>query len=928
MNGKYFNKCTILFLLLIVNTAFGKTYNINNALEAQTIINYADNTSVEQMDVVTFGEYQKNDVKEPIEWIVLEKQADRVLLLSKDLLDISDISSEWSINENFEKYNPNVRLQQIKSDYDYKNVDDMKLYLNYAKEFYKAKNDYIANNFLIAAFSQEELNNIIDTNMNTKINEFVYVDEWASDYSYFNENLIYSNVLSVLENNKVFQLSVEEYDKYLKTNVMRQCDYSSVGDESWQTIFYESRDYYISNRGFFSETRDPSIVYEAKTGIKYDDAGNVCIDTSYEIGYRPAIWVKVSSNNSINETIPQTINYEAINNYGTNMINTLDAKNNSYSDLTVAIEKAKAVTEYPNGTLSMDTVTFGKYPQADDSEDPIEWYVLEKDINNHRALLFSKNILMTDIYYNRTKEKITYEGSTVRRVLNNNFYDKAFDSSEKELIQKTINKNKSNSKYDNDGGNDTEDYVFLLSEEEIRKYFNITKKLEADIIDERIYAPATMYSGYENRDGNVKYPKSFWLRSPGRFKDRAQLVNQINLTGIYLDLNGDDVDMEYGIRPAIWVNYDSNEEQTLQNANIEYNTNIRDNTNIESNTNIENNINIENKETIDTYNNQNYFIQNDNIVDEEVDFEKFLDSLSINNQPKEMNKVYYYVKHDNLNNIITSINTKNTKDGILGTGLFSKTKRTYNNIIIDFNDIARKKLSEYAESEWNGSYHVGKDWVLLAGNSMDELENLGGLGISPYRETDSLKETEGMSFYQKGKLQINCSSENEQKNIYNKLKKAKVILLATNNVIKSYKTNYYAEEKLGNVERFEYVEDDGSHINLVTAYVDCEDAIINYTKNHGGYFLYIKDGFSGKQIYHEEIVSPKKECKKFDVLVFANDSMSYAIYGNKVNYLAGKEVGGMKKFEIFGGKIMWEFELDTKNGFYNYDEYYKKYNPY
>ena len=30
----------------------------------------------------------------------------------------------------------------------------------------------------------------------------------------------------------------------------------------------------------------------------------------------------------------------------------------------------------------------------------------------------------------------------------------------------------------------------------------------------------------------------------------------------------------------------------------------------------------------------------------------------------------------------------------------------------------------------------------------------------------------------------------------------------------------------------------------------------------------------------------------------------------------------MKKFEVYGGKMEWEFELDTKNGFEDYEEYY------
>ena len=52
---------------------------------------YPSNTTVDQMDTVLFGSYPQSDAsgftKEPIEWIVLDRQEDRALLLSKNILD-------------------------------------------------------------------------------------------------------------------------------------------------------------------------------------------------------------------------------------------------------------------------------------------------------------------------------------------------------------------------------------------------------------------------------------------------------------------------------------------------------------------------------------------------------------------------------------------------------------------------------------------------------------------------------------------------------------------------------------------------------------------------------------------------------------------------------------------------------------------------
>ncbi|MBR4313507.1 MAG: hypothetical protein IKP66_01200 [Lachnospiraceae bacterium] len=600
-------------------------------------------------------------------------------------------------------------------------------------------------------------------------------------------------------------------------------------------------------------------------------------------------------------------------------------------------------------TNQIETMFFGSYPQNDESgnrKDPIEWLVLEKDIINNRALLFSSKILATDLYYNKRKEKITWEDSTVRRMLNDSFYNKAFTNEERTKILKTINVNNPNSKYDNDGGNDTEDYVFLLSEEEVRKYFTITKKAEADIIDKKIYAEATEYSKYENQSGDLKYPNSFWLRSSGRFEDSAQVVNQINITGIYLNLTGETVDKEQGIRPAVWISYvpsNSGNNASLsseivsesQDAISETNSNI-----IESTINIDNsvlgdNVHIEGADVIQnpdgsiqiggTLQEGAKIIQkgsddNDTQYETQDEIDRIISDSNEATLKKPIDRVYYYAKQDTTNKTVTSINKKNSSNGLLGTGLFSN--KTYYNIEIKFNEDTKKRLSKYAELEWNGSYKSGQDWVLLAGNTINDLENVSWFGITPFKDSDRVANTKELSYYQNGKLQIHSLSANEQNRVYNKLKNAKVIVLATHNVIKDDRVVFSEEEKLGNVERFEYVKDDGSHINVVNAYIDCEEKVVEYTNDHNGYFLYVKDGFTGDLAYHEEIVAPKKKCSKFEILVFGNDSLSYSIYGNKVNFLAGKEVGGLKKFQVFGGKMDWIFKLNTKDGFEDYEKYY------
>lgn len=68
-------------------------------------------------------------------------------------------------------------------------------------------------------------------------------------------------------------------------------------------------------------------------------------------------------------------------------------------------------------------------------------------------------------------KKVTWETSTLRKVLKE-FYEKNFTQPEKELILTTYIVNKDNPYSGTDGGNDTEDKLFILDMEELKKYYS------------------------------------------------------------------------------------------------------------------------------------------------------------------------------------------------------------------------------------------------------------------------------------------------------------------------------------------------------------------------------------------------------------------------------------------------------------------------
>ncbi|MBR4314336.1 MAG: hypothetical protein IKP66_05445 [Lachnospiraceae bacterium] len=160
--------------------------------------------------------------------------------------------------------------------------------------------------------------------------------------------------------------------------------------------------------------------------------------------------------------------------------------------------------------------------------------------------------------YNSQFEEITWEQSSLRKWLNNDFYDFAFDENDKKLIIKSNVKNDKEYFGGVKGGDDTVDKVFLLSIEEVKKYFGDNNKL-----DKRLAAYGTQFAKNIDFDGRKLYipmddnenewyknNSKYWLRTPGS--------HQTNVAGIFFDGHisediGSANDKTIGVRPAIWL---------------------------------------------------------------------------------------------------------------------------------------------------------------------------------------------------------------------------------------------------------------------------------------------------------------------------------------------------------------------------------------
>ena len=127
------------------------------------------------------------------------------------------------------------------------------------------------------------------------------------------------------------------------------------------------------------------------------------------------------------------------------------------------------------------------------------------------------------------------------RSLNGEFYDTAFNEEEKGRIALTEVENADNPRYGTEGGEDTEDRIFLLSLEEAEMYFEDDEDRRAFPTE---YAVAKGIWVWE-KTGTVWW----WLRSPGYDSGGSAAGvdpdGSLNYIGTYVYYS------RYAVRPAL-----------------------------------------------------------------------------------------------------------------------------------------------------------------------------------------------------------------------------------------------------------------------------------------------------------------------------------------------------------------------------------------
>lgn len=185
-------------------------------------------------------------------------------------------------------------------------------------------------------------------------------------------------------------------------------------------------------------------------------------------------------------------------------------KNKSYRQ--VAESRTLAVKTKEKGTV-VDGIMYAKLYDTVTFNDT-EWLVIKKS-SKGCTLLLKDAQGKRRVYHDGCET--TWEECDLRRWLNSTYYD-TFGEEEKKFIVKTHCENKDNEKWGTKGGNDTEDYIYLLSIDEASE---LPKKVLLD-------------------DG------WWWLRSPGEYQSNAAVITHDSL-----GVNGEAVFFEALVRPVL-----------------------------------------------------------------------------------------------------------------------------------------------------------------------------------------------------------------------------------------------------------------------------------------------------------------------------------------------------------------------------------------
>ncbi len=296
---------------------------------------------------------------------------------------------------------------------------------------------------------------------------------------------------------RVFLLSIEEANRYFDSDESRMAKATEHAKTNGVVVSVGTSAWWLRSPGCGKNVA--AAVYSG--GNMEKRGSDVAIKT---LGVRPAMWVSKECLSDAGNRSAQP---------------SADAPSDVFSDV-------------KTGSI----VTFGNYAGED-----ISWIVIDE---NETGMMLMSEKIIEGRKYNTDSRSVTWETCTLRKWLNGEFYDTAFSDSEKGKIQLTQLQNPGNPKYSTNGGNDTGDYVFLLSYEEAN---SLLTSIEERTARATSHAKSNGIISAGDDDGMCEW----WLRTPGA--DGRKVIFVDSCGDIYAEGVGVHESAYGGVRPAMWV---------------------------------------------------------------------------------------------------------------------------------------------------------------------------------------------------------------------------------------------------------------------------------------------------------------------------------------------------------------------------------------
>ena len=349
---------------------------------------------------------------------------------------------------------------------------------------------WLNNEFINTAFKEAERNAILQAEL---IN---------------NDNTVYLTENGSNTVDRVFLLSLYEANTYFKNDEDRIL---------YPTELAVSQGVYVAeNGGCWWWLRSPGSHDHYAADVDYGgDIDSYGSDKYNGINaIRPAMWVSIDDLFDSWEPIP--------------------------SEIITADEDIPSV--FAVSSKGYNTVEFGSYyTNTLLSKGPIRWRVLE--VRDKIALLITDRCIDC-MPYSKNDDDVTWSQSEIRKWLNKDFLNTAFAPGQRAGIVPVNNTNPANPLYETRGGIITQDHIFLLSIDEMYKYFEDDKDRSAK---------PTGYARGKGLFVSHNGKSWWWLRSSGNAQNYAADVDY----GGDVDYYGSAVQSSNnGIRPAMWVKLD------------------------------------------------------------------------------------------------------------------------------------------------------------------------------------------------------------------------------------------------------------------------------------------------------------------------------------------------------------------------------------